>query len=79
MRNSAFILRLFSNEQDFPSLSSDNAMRWYAGLDVHQKINLKELMVVLTGEEWCTLTLFLDFSERVTLAYDKLKMEGFDV
>jgi|GEM_PF-2697423 len=79
MRSANFIAMMISAGETHKELVSDNAMKWYSGLDIHQKINLKELMVVLTGEEWCTLTLFLDFSERVTLAYDKLKMEGFDV
>ena len=56
-----------------------NALNWYKKLDINQKINMKEIFVLLCGVEWDKLSFVLSMRERIEITYNKLKREGFDV
>jgi hypothetical protein len=48
-------------------------------LDLNQKINLKEIFVLLCGMEWSAIAFIIPLRQRIDLAYNKMKKEGFDV
>lgn len=54
-------------------------MKWYLTLTIDQKINLKELFVLITGIDWVMAGLLFSFTERISLVHEKLKIEGFPV
>lgn len=52
---------------------------FYTKMNIHQKICFKEMVVDLCGIEWVSLGRIFTPRERMTLIYNKLKLEGFDV
>lgn len=55
-------------------------MKWYLNLNIDQKINLKQLCVIICGINFETLSLFnFSFKDKISLIYDKLKYEGFEI
>jgi hypothetical protein len=54
-------------------------MEWYKTLNIHQKINLKELCKVIIGIDFSKLLLLFSFQEGINIIYNKLKLEGFDI
>lgn len=54
-------------------------MNWYMSLNIDQKINLKTLFPEILGTEFSSLGCLFSFQERIQMAYNKLKMEGFNI
>ena len=59
--------------------TTDKAIAWYKTLDLNQKINIKGCFDLLCGMGWQEIAFIIPLGERIKLAYDKLKLEGFDV
>lgn len=55
------------------------SIEWYKKLDLHQKINLKDIFNLLCGVGWSEISFIIPLRERIGIAHNKLKMEGFDV
>ena len=55
------------------------SIEWYKSLDSHQKINLKDIFILLCGIGWSEISFIIPLRERIEISYNKLKMEGFDV
>lgn len=52
-------------------------MEWYKTLNIHQKINLKSMFVVIGGIEFTDLRKIFSYSECFDIIYRKLQKEGF--
>ena len=52
-------------------------MEWYLSLNIHQKVNVKQLSKIITGLTWEELGMIFDFKERVEIITSKLIMEGY--
>lgn len=57
----------------------ENSIEWYKTLSVNQKINLKECFILLCGMEWHEISFLFSIGEKITMAHQKMKLEGFDV
>lgn len=57
----------------------NNSLEWYKKMDLHQRINLKEIFILLCGVEWSKISFIIPLRQRIDIAYNKLKIEGFDV
>lgn len=55
------------------------ALKWYNTLNLNQKINLKDCAVLLVGAEFSFLIKLFNLKEVISILYNKLKLEGFDV
>jgi hypothetical protein len=58
---------------------NDEAMLWYSNMNIHQRINLKTIFSMLTGIDWKDLSCLFSIKDRIAIAYNKLKLEGFFV
>lgn len=67
------------SEMFFDFKETKQSIEWYLKLDIHQKINLKEMFELLCGVEFEKLSSIFSFSERIKIVHDKLKIEGFEV
>lgn len=80
MKNLLLYAGLFPGLEPELEYSVDaESLNWYKGLDLNQKINLKEIFVLLCGLEWSAIAFIIPLRQRIDLAYNKLKKEGFDV
>jgi len=60
--------------------TSNESLDWYNKLKPEQQQNLKdETFELLTGMSYESLGIMFSHEELVKIAYDKLKIEGFDV
>jgi hypothetical protein len=60
--------------------TSTSSMEWYNKLTQEQQTYLKEEgFELLTGQSYESMGLLFSHEERVKIAYDKMKLEGFDV
>lgn len=60
--------------------TSEESMTWFESLDEEQRTYLTgEGFEDLTGQSYESMGLLFSHEERVKIAYDKLKLEGFDV
>jgi len=51
-------------------------MDWYSKLSIDQKINVKDLFMILCGVEWGEFGFILPFPERIEIIYNKLLKVG---
>jgi hypothetical protein len=51
-------------------------LKWYTQLTIHQKINLRQICILICGIEWIDLQMFFPFFEGIEILYHKLKKEG---
>jgi len=51
-------------------------MEWYKSLDIHTRINCKDCFELLCGVGFSQIGFLLSLEERITIMYNKLKMEG---
>jgi len=62
------------------ALEGTESMTWYETLTEQQKTNLKEeSFELLTGTSYDSMSKLFSHEQLVKIAYDKLKIEGFDV
>jgi len=67
-------------ESEITPMTSNESMEWYNALDQEKQDYLKdEGFEDLTGQSYESMGLLLSHEERVKVAYDKLKIEGFDI
>lgn len=50
-------------------------MDWYKSLDIHTRINVKEIFGLLTGISFEELSFMSSFRERITIMENKLRIE----
>jgi len=62
-----------------PIANQQLAMYWYGQLSIHQRINIKECFEVLCGISWENMGKIFSLRVRITIIYDKLQLEGFDI
>lgn len=67
-------------EDEISPMTSTESMSWYEYLTEEQKTNLKdECFELLTGTSYESMSRLFSHEELVKIAYDKMKIEGFDV
>jgi hypothetical protein len=54
-------------------------MNWYRTLDLHQRINLKELSETICGVRFESMVMLFGLKDSLDLLHEKLKIEGFQV
>jgi hypothetical protein len=55
---------------------SEEAVRWYRGLDISQKIFLKSAFGSLCGIGFSESSFIFSLREKITIMHTKLKIEG---
>lgn len=69
-----------SIDSEFDQLESAESMTWYESLKPEQQNQIKgEAFELLTGQTYKSMRKIFSHEQLVKIAYDKLKMEGFDV
>ena len=69
-----------AGDVELPAMESIESMAWYNALDQEQQTYIKEEgFEDLTGQSYESMGLLFSHEERVKIAYDKLKLEGFDL
>jgi len=67
-------------ESEFDQLESVESMEWYESLKPEQQEEIKgESFELLTGQTYKSMSKIFSHEQLVKIAYDKLKIEGFDV
>jgi hypothetical protein len=67
-------------ESEFDQLESVESMTWYNNLKPEQQTEIKrESFELLTGQSYESMSKIFSHEQLVKIAYDKLKLEGFDV
>ena len=56
-----------------------DSIEWYKSLPIHNKIGLKEATILLCGMNWSDFNILFNPRERLSIIYQKLKLEGFIV
>jgi hypothetical protein len=54
-------------------------MNWYKTLDIHTRINLKDLSYLICGMKFTDMLLIFTLSEAIEILHNKLIIEGFNV
>lgn len=54
-------------------------MEWYKTLNVHSRINLKDLSKDIGGIPYDVLVKLFGFKHTIEMLHNKLKLEGFNV
>jgi len=54
-------------------------VEWYMGLDIHQRIAMKECCEMLLGVSFVELRLMFSLKEIIEMFHTKLVLEGFEV
>jgi len=73
-------LLALASDVEITPMESTESMTWYNALNEEQQTYLKEEgFEDLTGQSYKTMGMLFSHEERVKIAYDKLKIEGFDV
>ena len=57
------------------SNKKQTAVEWYKSLSINQKINLKEMTILICGLDWQTFNCLFTPLERIQIIYNKLKIE----
>jgi hypothetical protein len=67
-------------ESALDQLESVESMEWYESLKPEQQEEIKgESFELLTGQTYESMSKIFSHEQLVKIAYDKLKIEGFDV
>ena len=53
------------------------AINWYKSLTLHQKMELRDLTMLICGMRWEDFNILFSPRERLEILYNKLKLEGF--
>lgn len=54
-------------------------MDWYKTLTIHQRINLKAMFSIICGFGWSDLSFMFSMRDKINMAFNKLRLEGFDI
>ena len=47
-------------------------MDWYKTLNIHERINMKEIFIIACGVSWSDLSFLFSMGERIEILYSKL-------
>lgn len=54
-------------------------MKWYKTLNKNQKLRIREVFELSTGQKLSDMVEVFSFSECMDILYNKLKIEGFKI
>lgn len=75
-----FLMMGMNIEDEISPMTSTESMTWYNSLNPEQQEEVKgETFELLTGQTYNSMNKLFSHEELVKIAYDKLKIEGFDV
>jgi len=75
-----FLMMGMNIEDEISPMTSTESMTWYNSLNPEQQTEIKgESFELLTGTSYKSMSRLFSHEELVKIAYDKLKIEGFDV
>lgn len=57
-------------------MGNDAAIDWFYGIDIHSRINIRELFVDICGVEWGEISFILSHREKIEILFNKLKSLG---
>ena len=79
MKSLMLLSAALSHGESIPDLENQESIDWYKGLDLNQKINLKDCFKLLCGVDFDKIGKILSFKQRICLMHSKLRAEGFEV
>lgn len=82
MKNSLwpFLAMAATMDSELSPMTSTESITWYNSLNPEQQEEVKgETFELLTGQTYKSMNRLFSHEELVKIAYDKLKIEGFDV
>jgi len=75
-----FLMIGMNIEDEISPMTSTESISWYNSLNPEQQEDFKKFSFeLLTGASYKSMSRLFSHEELVKIAYDKLKIEGFDV